>query len=102
MTSNRCKMAVLIAMPSYVASALPRQLRGPAFQEWYSAHPVMLVEPRKGAQTTGFCLTEWTVCDFLPILVIPSIWVKYSGIFSPDFRHPRQNVILIANNITPF
>lgn len=101
-TSNRCKMAVVMAIPSYVASARPRQLRGPAFQEWYSTiQKVSSFKLNKGtpfvAVTTE--LTERAIGYRVTVLGEPSAGIEYGSVFPPNFRHSSEDKVLITNDV---
>lgn len=89
-----------MVIPSYVASARPRQLRGPAFQEWYSIHhSISNLDTTTTLETASSSLTERAVGNALPILFEPSVRVEDSGVFSPNFRHPSENVVLITDDV---
>jgi hypothetical protein len=90
-----------MVIPSYVASARPRQLRGPAFQEWYSTHHSVsnLDTTITALKATSGSLTKRAVGDALPVLFEPSVRVEDGGVFSPDFRHPSENIVLIADDV---
>jgi hypothetical protein len=104
MTSNRWRIAVQMVIPSYVASARPRQLRGPAFQEWYSIHRSVR-NSFEGEKISclfpgwAFQLTERTVGDALPVLFEPSVRVEDASVFSPDLRHSSEDIVLVADNV---
>ena len=79
-------------IPSYVASARPKQLLGPAFQEWYS----------NGFQSgRGAVLTEGAVRDAVAVLLEPSTGIERGGVFSPDLRHAGHDPVVPRNQVAP-
>lgn len=50
-------------------------------------------------KVTRGSLTKRAERDALPVLFEPSVRVENGGIFSPDLRHPRENIVLIADDV---
>lgn len=49
--------------------------------------------------TISGSLTKRAVRDALSVLFEPSVGIKDGSVLSPDFRHPREDIVLIADDV---